>query len=370
MLSIKSLTKRFPPRAGEAQVVAIDGIDLDIRQGELFALLGPSGCGKTTMLQGIAGLESPDAGTIAIGDRVVVDVAARRFVPANERGLGMVFQSYAVWPHMTVYENVAFPLRHGNRRFPEERIRAAAMAALQRVRLEGLAERPAPFLSGGQQQRVALARAIVHEPRLLLLDEPLSNLDARLRDEMRTELRQLVKDLGITTVFVTHDQVEAMGMADRVALLNGGRIAQIGTPQDLYFRPASAFVANFVGQANVLPGRVVDRRADAGGVSVLFETAMGVFESTLVCPLRVGEAGACVIRPGAVVVAPEGRPGMTVCTGTLHRPVFLGDRIEADFRSGDGLLRVSLNAYDAIDPSAPVTIGVPAERCVVVAGTS
>lgn len=366
MLSILSLRKVFPAGAGEAPVVAIDGVDLEIGHGELFALLGPSGCGKTTILQSIAGLEIPDAGLIAIGDRVVVDTTAGRFTPVNERGLGMVFQSYAIWPHMSVFENVAFPLRHGTARTAADRIRPLVMAALERVRLAELADRAAPFLSGGQQQRVALARAIVHEPRLLLLDEPLSNLDARLRDEMRIELRQLVKGLGITTVFVTHDQTEAMGMADRIALLRSGKIAQCGTPEDLYFRPVSAFAANFVGHANLLHGRVVDVETAPDGPVTVFETAIGPIRSTQPCDLPRGSAGICVIRPGAVECGPGDGGHENRFAGRLVGPIFLGERVEATFIVGETPLNVTLNPYAVGDLSGTASISVPAARCVIV----
>ena len=235
MLTIRALEKTYPARGGAAPVAALQDIGLTVAPGAFFALLGPSGCGKTTLLQCLAGLETPDAGIIEIGGLPIFDAAKGIAVPANRRGLGMVFQSYAIWPHMTVAENVAFPLLHGGAGLSKETVRARVMEALARVKLTGFASRLAPHLSGGQQQRVALARAIVHAPRLLLLDEPLSNLDARLRDEMRVELRQLVKALGITTIFVTHDQTEAMSMADEIALLRNGRVVQRGTSEDFYF---------------------------------------------------------------------------------------------------------------------------------------
>src|SRR6478736_555836 len=216
---------------------AVDRVNLSVEHGEFVTLLGPSGCGKTTTLRMVAGLEQNTAGRISIGDRVVSDAAAGFFVPPDHRQLGMVFQSYAIWPHMTVFDNVAYPLRI--RRRPRSEIRERVQAALRLVEMEGFADRPAPALSGGQQQRVAIARALVFEPEVLLLDEPLSNLDARLRAQMGDEFRSLQKRLGITTLYVTHDQDEAMALSDRVVLMRSGKILQVGPPQDIYQRPNS-----------------------------------------------------------------------------------------------------------------------------------
>ncbi|MEO8856638.1 MAG: ABC transporter ATP-binding protein, partial [Burkholderiaceae bacterium] len=250
VLTVEALSKVYASSAGPS-APALDGVSFEVGEGEFFTLLGPSGCGKTTTLQCIAGLEEPSGGRITMGGQTVFSTDPKVLVPANRRDLGMVFQSYAIWPHMTVFDNVAFPLIHGPRKAAKSDIPARVHEALARVQLDHLADRPAPMLSGGQQQRVALARALVHAPRLLLLDEPLSNLDAKLRDLMRGELRSLVKSLGITTIFVTHDQVEAMSMSDRVALMRDGRIAQLGAPRDIYLKPTSAFTASFLGHSNM-----------------------------------------------------------------------------------------------------------------------
>jgi spermidine/putrescine ABC transporter ATP-binding subunit len=242
-VSLRGLTKRY----GAAAAVA--GVDLAIAEGEMVALVGPSGCGKTTVLRMIAGLIEPDAGQVLIGGADVTRA------PAHKRNLGLVFQSYALFPHLSVFENVAFGLRR--RRVPEAEIGRRVSQALALVRLEGFEGRFPRQLSGGQQQRVALARAVVTEPRVLLLDEPLSNLDAGLRDAMRVELRRLQQSLGITTIFVTHDQEEALTLADRVAVMRAGRIEQVGAPQEVYERPANAFVAGFVGRTNLLDAVVV-----------------------------------------------------------------------------------------------------------------
>ncbi|OQZ07267.1 MAG: polyamine ABC transporter ATP-binding protein [Planctomycetes bacterium UTPLA1] len=243
-VSLDRVSRRFGGAA------AVDNISLDVRHGEFVTLLGPSGCGKTTTLRMVAGLEQNDGGRISIGDRLVSDPAAKVFVPPDRRRLGMVFQSYAIWPHMTVFDNVAYPLRV--RRTPAATINNRVMAALRLVEMESYARRPSPALSGGQQQRVAIARAIVFEPEVMLLDEPLSNLDAKLRAQMGDEFRMLQKRLGITTLYVTHDQEEAMALSDRIAVMQSGRLLQVGTPEVIYQRPTSAPVALFFGAPNML----------------------------------------------------------------------------------------------------------------------
>src|SRR5260221_5792071 len=276
MLKVQDLRLRY--RTDEGDVEAVRGLSLQVEHGQFYTLLGPSGCGKTSTLRCIAVVETPTSGAIEIDQTVVYSSARRTLVPPHRRNIGMVFQSYAIWPHMSVFDNVAFPLVHGVRKHPRRVVEEKVMRALSMVQLETLASRPAPMLSGGQQQRVALARAVASEPAVLLLDEPLSNLDAKLREDMRHEIKTLVRRLEITTLYVTHDQLEALSMSDRVALVNDGVIVQEGAPRDVYLRPADAFAANFLGRTNLLDGRVTD--ASAGVVETPYGTLRVVLPPT------------------------------------------------------------------------------------------
>jgi len=304
-------------------VAAVDGIDLAVASAEFVTLLGPSGCGKTTTLRMIAGLERNDTGSIAIGDRVVSDAAAGLFVPPDHRKLGMVFQSYAIWPHMTVFDNVAYPL--SVRHVAKAEIRDKVTKALALVEMEHYADRPAPALSGGQQQRVAIARALVFEPEVLLLDEPLSNLDARLRAQMGDEFRALQRRLKITTIYVTHDQEEAMALSDRVVVMQKGRILQIGPPETVYRRPASRDVASFFGTPNLIEAKVAACRP-AGGDYVL---SVEGGECRASQPFSAGEAIVVMVRPEDVTLAANGAatlPGQLAWTGKVVDGVFRGPR--------------------------------------------
>src|SRR5579859_7154972 len=254
VLHLEAVSKLF------GTVRAVDRVSLEVQRGHVFTLLGPSGCGKTTTLRMIAGLERLDEGRIVFAGKTVADAETNAFVPPHKRNLGMVFQSYAIWPHMTVFDNVAYPLRL--RHLPKQQIQQKVERVLDLVGMDGFANRPAPDLSGGQQQRVALCRALVYEPDLLLLDEPFSNLDARLRLQMRVEVRLLQQRLGITVLFVTHDQVEALSMSDEIAVLNQGCVEQVGAPSELYDRPTSPFVRDFLGQTIRLPDNVWIRPED------------------------------------------------------------------------------------------------------------
>nr|WP_246400785.1 ABC transporter ATP-binding protein [Jiangella mangrovi] len=274
-------------------------MSFEAEEGELYALLGPSGCGKTTTLRCVAGLERPDSGRITLGDDVVFGDG--KIVPGHRRDIGMVFQNYAVWPHMTVFDNTAFPLEVDGERRSKGSVEQAVGEALDLVGLSGYEGRMATQLSGGQQQRLSLARALVRRPRVLLLDEPLSNLDAKLREHMRQEIRLLQQRLSITTLFVTHDQVEALAMSDRIAVLRDGRIEQEGTPQEVYAQPATEFVAGFVGATNLVPGTVT--AADDDGVTV--RTGFGSVRAVGSAGTPVGGDVVLAIRPEDVEVRPR-----------------------------------------------------------------
>jgi ABC-type Fe3+/spermidine/putrescine transport system ATPase subunit len=338
-------------------VIAVTGVSLAIAPGEFVTLLGPSGSGKTTTLRMIAGLEQPTHGSVRIGERLVSGDGV--FVPVHERRLGMVFQSYAVWPHKTVQDNVVFPLQQMKISRDEQARRADAM--LELVGLAGYAQRYPSQLSGGQQQRVALARALVAEPDVILFDEPLSNLDAQLRDSMRVLLRDLHRRLAITAVYVTHDQVEAMVLSDRVFVMHDGRLVQSGTPEDLYERPGSRFVAEFVGAANVLPLRDVDVAAHtavlASGATLRFATAApSVAERVL------------VIRPHRIrIAAPEDRDN--VLSATIASIVYLGDRLRIAARiegERELLLDMVPGAAAPLAEGEAVRLRLPPEACTVV----
>src|SRR5262245_8667781 len=282
MLSVEGLFTEYPNERGEI-VKAAQDVSFDVPEGKLFTLLGPSSCGKTTTLRSIAGLERPRLGEISVGGRVVYSSSRGVFVAPNRRGFGMVFQSYAIWPHMNVFQNAAFPLQVGERSVPRKEIRDKVLRVLTAVQLDALADREATKLSGGQQQRLALARALVMEPQLLLLDEPLSNLDAKLRERMRFELKRLQRELRITTVYVTHDQSEALALSHSIAVMNEGRIQQIATPREIYEKPRTQFVADFVGTTNFLDGDVLGRgdaadrhrvRCELGDLEVLSGDAL------------------------------------------------------------------------------------------------
>lgn len=363
MLQIDKLTKTYSATGGGGATKALDGVSFQVEQGAFFTLLGPSGCGKTTTLQCIAGLETPDGGSIRMGDATVYSERERIMVPANKRRLGMVFQSYAIWPHMTVFENVAFPLLHGSQRRPMAEVRKEVAKALETVELGHLSDRPAPMLSGGQQQRVALARALVHQPRLLLLDEPLSNLDAKLRDTMRTEIRNLVKSAGITTIFVTHDQVEAVGMSDRIVLMRDGVIVQQGGPRDIYLRPNSVFTADFMGRSNLVPGTIV-----TGGEATRIETAFGHLSGLTQADLRPGDPAVAVIRPQAVRLVDKSDTAArdNSFVGRIVSLNFLGDVVETEVMCGDQKLVLMLNPYERFETGEEIVLHMPTEHCVIV----
>lgn len=326
-LRIQELYKTFN------RVVAVDRLNLDIHEGEFFTLLGSSGCGKTTTLRLVGGLEKPDGGEIFLGERCLASHKRKTFVKPEKRDMGMVFQSYALWPHMTVFENVVYPLKLRGVKGPQAEKKVAEVLDL--VGLGGLQDRPAPALSGGQQQRVALARALVFSPHVLLLDEPLSNLDAQLREDMRRELRSLQQRLRINVLFVTHDQIEALSLSDRIAIMKAGQVEQVGTPEEVYFKPATPFVRDFLGKTFLLAGKVLgikDERVDVeiqqGGASRLSLERSNVSRCENGSPAP-GQPVMIAIRPEKIELwdrPPEGRPNMIAAN--LQAAQFLGDRYE------------------------------------------
>jgi iron(III) transport system ATP-binding protein len=359
-LRVEDLRLRY--RTDQGEVEAVRGLSLNVERGQFFTLLGPSGCGKTSTLRSIAGLETPTSGRIEIDSAVVYASATRTVVPPHRRNIGMVFQSYAIWPHMSVFDNVAFPLVHGGHKQPRKLVEEKVMRALSLVQLEELARRPAPMLSGGQQQRVALARAIASEPALLLLDEPLSNLDARLREDMRHEIKVLVQRLGTTTLYVTHDQLEALSMSDRVALVNHGKIVQEGAPRDVYLRPADAFAANFLGRTNLLEGQLLD-----GGVVQTRWGRLRVIVSSGVD--RVGTEVTVGFRPeSAVLSGTTGRDEGLL--GKVAAASFIGDAIEYQVDLGGQMVRAKGQPFDALAEGREVLVQVAPERCYLLGGTS
>jgi iron(III) transport system ATP-binding protein len=361
MLQVKNLIKNF---AGGVQ--AVKGISFEVGEGEFYTLLGPSGCVKTTTLRSIAGLETPDGGEISIGDIKVFSKEDGILIPVHQRDIGMVFQSYAIWPHLTVYNNVAFPLKHSARGgIPKSEIREKVLKALSLVQLDGLANRPAPFLSGGQQQRVALARALVYEPKLLLLDEPLSNLDAKLREEMRVELKQLVNRLGITTLYVTHDQAEALALSDNVAVMNQGVIVQEGAPRDIYLQPRDAFTANFIGKANLYEGTVLHSPAK-NGLGVV-QVPIGQMFCRLPDGLLDGDAIQLMIRPEGVSILENSREqNNNTLNGEVELVTFQGDTVEYQIRVQSQHCLVKSDSLKEIGKDRKVNLYFPPERCLVV----
>ncbi len=355
-IEIRDLFKRFK------DVVAINRIQLEIDQGEMVTLLGPSGCGKTTTLRCIAGLEKPEQGDIIIDGRPMI---SQGFVPPAKRGIGMVFQNYAVWPHMKVFNNIVYGLKL--QKEPRQAIREKAQKVLQLVGLEGLEDRYPSQLSGGQQQRVALARALVTNPKVLLLDEPLSNLDAKLREELRFEIKSLVRRMGITAVYVTHDQAEAMVISDRIAVMDSGNVVQIGTASEIYEKPANKFVADFIGTMNFMPGEVVEVARETGGVYVRTE-----FSEKIRCTVAgntatsAGEKVYASIRPEDVEVFAD--PPSTrdnVVKGSIAHRAYLGNFLYFFVSVNDTMIRVQVPPHMSLEEGQQLYLFLNPAKCML-----
>ena len=347
---------------GGREVKAIDEVSFSVPAGKLFTLLGPSGCGKTTTLRCIAGLETPDGGAISIGGKIVFGEKQRVALPPNKRNIGMVFQSYAIWPHMTVFQNVYYPLKSKGLSRSEAKERVGN--ALEMVGLAELANRPAPKLSGGQQQRVALARALAGNPEVLLLDEPLSNLDAKLREEMRAGIRNLQKRTQITSLYVTHDQIEALTISDQIAVMNAGKIVEIGSPQDIYLHPKTRFAANFVGMTNIIPGQ---KKQENDGMCVV-QAPFG----EIVCRANENASGTekvlVLVRPESIQLSSSAPAGQkNTWPGELKEKTFLGDFLDCEISCDGFTWRAKIDPYTDLVEGAKVFLSVDPARCAVMA---
>lgn len=372
-IRVEKLRKTF--ESSEGRVTALNDVDLHVPDGTVTTLLGPSGCGKTTLLRCIAGLEAPDSGTIRIGDTVVWSSEGQRptAVAPDKRGVGMVFQTYAIWPHMSVFENVAYPLE--SQRVPRSAIRERVAEALKFVQLGGYERRPATALSGGQQQRVSLARAIVSEPRVILFDEPLSNLDAKLREETRAELRELLTRLKITSLYVTHDRYEALALSDEVVVMERGNIAQRGSPEDVYFRSDSRFVVDFMGKANFVPGTV--RALDDGSGYALADTALGPIRCVPAPGAAPGASGDVAVRLEFVTAKPLGEANLAgapagstsnKATATVESVLFLGEYREVEVVAAGQRLTLRAPAGQRLEPGQDVLLEFDPAGCRFIAG--
>jgi len=367
VLSVRSLHTEYAGTDGRV-VRAAQDVSFEVPDGALFTLLGPSGCGKTTTLRSIAGLERPKSGSIAVDGQVVYSSEKGVFVAPNRRNFGMVFQSYAIWPHMNVFKNVAFPLEVRKVRPSRKEIEDKVMRMLAAVQLADLADRDATKLSGGQQQRLALARALVMEPRLLLLDEPLSNLDAKLREKMRFELKRMQRDFDLTTVYVTHDQSEALALSHEIAVMNEGRIVQIGSPRDIYERPRNKFVADFVGSTNFIAGTMAS--ASPGNGRCRVATALGEINVQCVDNLAKGAPVVVSVRLEDVELSEAElvrEADDNICRGIVEAKVFLGDYLDFQVKVGESVLLARVHPSLRTPTGDPINVRMRAEKCVAIA---
>ena len=357
-ICIKGLSKDYFTEG--KRIKALANVDLTIPANQIFTLLGPSGCGKTTLLRCIVGLETPDSGEIAIGEEIVWSKEKNIFVPPEKRGLSMVFQTYAIWPHMTVFNNVAYPLQ--TRKEPKEDITRKVEKTLRFVQLEGLENRPATKLSGGQQQRVALARALIAEPKVILFDEPLSNLDAKLREETRKELRSFLTELKITAVYVTHDRIEALSLSDTIAVMKDGCIAEIGTPKKIYFNSDHRFVADFIGRANLIDGKVTALEDSY----TIIDSSIGTIACLKNPDTLPGNAVTLCIRPEFIkVMEGDTRDGRNIFRGRVESLIFIGEAYEGEISIADTRLITRIEPTANVKEGDEIALSFDQDHCFV-----
>ena len=358
-IKIKNVSKYY--YSGGKTIKALDDVSLTIPANQIFTLLGPSGCGKTTLLRCIVGLESPDTGEIEIGGDVVLSTEKNIFIPTENRGLGMVFQTYAIWPHMDVFNNVAYPLQ--TRKVAKDTIRDKVAKTLKFVQLEGFEDRPATKLSGGQQQRVALARALVAEPKVILFDEPLSNLDAKLREETRKDLRAFLTELQITAIYVTHDRIEALSLSDIVAVMNNGRIVETGEPRDIYLNADHRFVADFIGRTNLIEATVTSQE---GSVTTV-DCAIGSVTCRKQTRMTPGDQVTLCLRPEFIrLKRGDATQTQNVFNGQIQSLVFIGEAYEGEITINDANFFIKIEPDSEIEVGDSVNFTVDPDNCLLV----
>ncbi len=370
MLSVRALCTEYQTQKGPP-VKAAQDVSFEVPKGKFFTLLGPSGCGKTTTLRSIAGLERPTSGEIEANQKIVYSSGKNLFVPPNKRNFGMVFQSYAIWPHMTVFSNAAFPLEVRKNKPSKSQIRDKVMSVLAAVQLDHLAERDATRLSGGQQQRLALARALVMEPEILLLDEPLSNLDAKLREAMRFELKRIQRENGLTTIYVTHDQGEALALSHEIAVMSEGRIVQIGAPRDIYNHPKTKFVADFIGTTNFLDGIV--KAYDEQAARFRIDTPVGEMLVQSDTRFDAGARVSIAIRPEDIELSDREFPAegsSNIYKGKIDTTVFLGDFVDVQVRLGSAMLQARSHPSLRAGDGDAINLRVKPEKCIAIVDES
>ena len=358
-IKIKNVSKYY--YSGGKTIKALDNVSLSIPANQIFTLLGPSGCGKTTLLRCIVGLEAPDTGEIEIGADVVLSTEKKIFVPTENRGLGMVFQTYAIWPHMNVFNNVAYPLQ--TRKVPKDVIRSKVEKTLHFVQMEGFEDRPATKLSGGQQQRVALARALVAEPKVILFDEPLSNLDAKLREETRKDLRVFLTELQITAIYVTHDRIEALSLSDIVAVMNKGQIVETGEPRNIYLNSSHRFVADFIGRTNLIEATVTSQEESVTTV----DCAIGSLACRKRADMKPGDKVTLCLRPEFIrLKRGDAREAQNVFNGQIQSLVFIGEAFEGEITIHESQLFIKTEPDSDIKVGDSANFTVDPDHCLLV----